>query len=107
MYPNSPNTEVNVDAQYRTMLILWFAFLMSIVMYFILSLVMARPEEAVSKMLTILLSAVSVFLVGVSFAVKKKFLAQAVERQQIRLVNTGFILAAAFCEAAGLIGLID
>ena len=107
MYPNRPNTGVNVDAQYRTMLILWFAFLMSIVMYFILSLFMPRPQETENRMLTILLSAFSAFLVVVSFAVKKKFLAQAIERQQVRLVSTGFILAAAFCEAAGLIGLID
>lgn len=104
MYPNRAN---NIEAQYRTMLILWFAFLMSIAMYFVISLVVPRPEEAENKMLTIVFSALSAFLVVVSFAVKKKFLNQAVEKQQIRLVNTAFILAAAFCEAAALIGLLD
>lgn len=107
MYPNRANNAVNVDAQYRTMLILWFAFLMSIVMYFVISLVVPRIEETGNRMLTILFSALSAFLVVVSFGVKKKVLAQAVETQQIRLVNTAFILAAAFCEAAALIGLLD
>jgi F0F1-type ATP synthase membrane subunit c/vacuolar-type H+-ATPase subunit K len=107
MYQNRPNTGVNIDAQYRTMLILWFAFLMSVVMYFVISLAAPQPAETGNRMLTILLSALGAFLVGVSFVVKKKFLAQAVETQQTRLVNTALILAAAFCEAAALIGLLD
>ena len=107
MYPNRSNTEVFVDAQFRTMLVLWFAFLMSIVMYLVISLVVAQAEQPANRLLTLVFSAVSAFLVVVSFAVKKRFLAQSVETQQIRLVNTGFILAAALCEAAALIGLLD
>ena len=104
---NGENGQANVDAQYRTMLILWFAFLSTIVMYFVISLVVPRPEAAENRMLTLVLSAMSAFLVVVSFVVKRKFLSRSVDEQQIRLVNTGFVLAAAFCEGAALLGLLD
>jgi hypothetical protein len=104
---NIENYQAKVDAQYRTMLILWFAFLSTIVMYFVISLVVPRPQEAENRMLTLVLSAMSAFLVVVSFVVKRKFLSRSVEEQQIRLVNTGFVLAAAFCEGAALLGLLD
>lgn len=104
---NKENGQASVDAQYRTMLILWFGILSSIVMYFVLSLVIPRPEEEGNRILTLVLSATSAFLVVVSFAVKKKFLSRSVDEQQVRLVSTGFVLAAAFCEGAALLGLLD
>ena len=104
---NEAKGQANVDVQYRTMLILWFAFLSSIVMYFVISLVVPRPEEAENRMLTFVLSVMSAFLVVVSFVVKRTFLSRSVDEQQVRLVNTGFVLAAAFCEGAALVGLLD
>lgn len=89
------------------MFIAWFAFLSAIVIYFLLSLVLPKHEEATNRLLTIVLSAAGAFLVVVSFPVKKSFLSRSVEAQEVRLVNTGFILAAAFCEGAALLGLLD
>jgi hypothetical protein len=89
------------------MLILWSGFISTIVIYFFLSVVLPGHEEPENRSLTILFSAVSVFLVVVSFAVKKNFFSRSVEAQQVRLVNTGFILAAALCETAALLGLLD
>jgi hypothetical protein len=48
----------------------------------------------------------SVFLVGFSFVLKKKFFSRSVDTQDVRMVNTGFIVAAALSEAAALIGLL-
>ena len=101
------NNQVSVDSQYRTLLILWIAFLSAIVLYFFVSLFLPEHERGENKLLTILFSAAAAFLVVVSFAVKKNFLSRSVETQQVRLVNTAFILAAAFCEAAALLGLLD
>ena len=103
---NNQQLTPNFDAQYRTMLIVWFAILGSIVMYFVLATVV--PVEAESnRLLTIVLSAVSVFMTGASFAARKTFLSRSVELQQPKLVNTAYIAAAACCEAGGLIGLLD
>ena len=104
---NSQNAPENIDSKYRSMLILWFGFLSSIIMYLVITLALPRPEGPQNKMLTIVFGAISAFLVGVSFAVKKSFFSQAEEKQEVRLVNTGFLLAAALCEAGALVGLLD
>jgi hypothetical protein len=96
-----------VDAQHRNMLILWAAFLAAVVMYGFMTFVMEQEAQESNRMLTIVFSAISVFAVGVSFAVKKKFFARAIDEQQMRLVNTGFVLAAAFCEVGAIMGLLD
>ena len=107
MMSNNPIDSAKSEAQYRTMLILWFAFLMTIVMYFVMTLVIPRQEGESNRVLTIVLSAASVAAVGASFAVRKKFFARAIEEQQMRLVNTGFVVAAALCEVGALLGLVD
>jgi hypothetical protein len=104
---SSQSDQAKLDSQYRTMLILWFAFLSTIVIYLFLSLVIPRQEAPENRLLTVVFSAISAFLVVVSFVVKKNFLSRAEEAQEVRLVNTGFVLAAAFCEAAALLGLLD
>ena len=103
----NPKDTTRLETQHRTLLILWVAFLSSIVMYFFLTFIMPREETDTNRILTIVFSAIAVFLTGVSFVVKKKFFSRAIDEQQPRLINTGFILAAAFCEAGALFGLVD
>jgi F0F1-type ATP synthase membrane subunit c/vacuolar-type H+-ATPase subunit K len=107
MLPNQPEAQAKLDAQYRTMIILWLAFLSSIVMYVFIGLIVPRQAATENGLLALVFSAVSAFLVVVSFAVKKKFFTRAVDEQQVRLVSTGFILAAALCEGGALFGLLD
>ncbi|HEV2884880.1 MAG TPA: hypothetical protein VGW36_08480 [Pyrinomonadaceae bacterium] len=107
MLPDNQNMEMNVEKQHRTLLILWVAFLMSIVMYLFIAVVLPRPEEPVVRPLAMALSFASAFLTVVSFGVKKKFVSNAISQQNPQLVTKGFILAAAMCEAAALLGLLD
>ena len=95
------------EMQHRTLLILWSAFLMTIVMYVFLTFVMPQPDTAANRTLTVVFSAISVLLVGLSFVIKKKFFARAAAEQQVSFVTTGFILAMALCEVGGLLGLVD
>jgi F0F1-type ATP synthase membrane subunit c/vacuolar-type H+-ATPase subunit K len=104
---NRQNVTEDIDSKHRTMLTLWFGFISSIVMYLVISMVLPRPEGPQNKMLNIVLGAVSAFLIGISFAVKKSFFSRAEEKQDPRLVTTGFLLAAALCEAGALVGLLD
>lgn len=109
MQSSNQRAEANVDTRYRTMLILWFAFLSTIGMYFVISQFIQRPEveNAQNKMLTLALSAMGTFVVLISLALKRNFLKQSVEKQQVGLVQTGFIIAIAMCEAGALFGLLD
>jgi hypothetical protein len=58
-------------------------------------------------MLTVILTALGTFMIGVSFVIKQRFLNQSVEQQKVALVQTGFIVAIAMCEAGALFGLVD
>ncbi len=107
MLPNQPQDQAKLDAQHRTMIILWIAFLSSIVMYIVIGLMVPRQTATENGLLALVFSAISVFLVVLSFAIKKKFVTRAIDEQQLRLVNTGFVLAAALCEGGALIGLLD
>lgn len=109
MKPINQSTQPGVDSRYRIMLIIWFALLSSVGLYFMVAQFVQSPEvdSAQNKMLTLILSGMGAFLVVVSFAVKQRFLKQSVERQEIALVQTGFIIAVAMCEAGALFGLVD
>lgn len=104
--------EVDLNKRYQTMIILWFALLMSIGMYFFVS-VFAGPEiqpesgNPRSSILTVVLTALGTFLVIVSFAVKQKLLRRSVDQQDVNLVQKALVVACAICEATALFGVIE
>jgi len=102
-------TQAKVDARYQIMLVLWFAFLSTIAIYFVVAQFIVQPalETLPNRMLTVVLAALGTFMVVVSVVVKQKFLAQSVVQQQPGLVQTGLIVALAMCEAGALLGLVD
>lgn len=104
---NNQNDPAKLNSQYRTMLILWMAFLSTIGIYLFLSLVLPRTDEPPNRLLLVILNVMSALLVAVSFVVKGRLLARSVDAQDVRLVNSAFIVAAAVCEAAALLGLFD
>jgi FtsH-binding integral membrane protein len=104
--------ETNLNARYQTLLILWFALLMSIGMFFLLTL-FAAPKIAdnasnpTNSVAVIVVTAVGAFLVILSFVVKRKLLERSVERQDINLVQQALIIPCALCEACALFGLFE
>src|SRR5882672_12842042 len=103
---NNQNDPAKLDSQYRVMLILWMAFLSTIFIYLFLSFVLPRHDEPANRLLLIF-NVMSPLLVATSFVVKRKFLSRSVETQDVRLVSTAFVVAAALCEAGALMGLLD
>jgi NADH:ubiquinone oxidoreductase subunit 2 (subunit N) len=102
----------DLNKRYQRLLVLWFALLMSIVMYFIFSLV-AGPQighadrSPRNSLLIVGLTALGTFLVILSFPVKRKFLDRSVENQDVGLVQKGLVFACAICEVSALLGLIE
>lgn len=101
---------------YKTLLMIWFALLFSqatllIAVYFakpeVFRFDFSRPfffgETPVLPLAFALLALVNF---GLSFFMKKRAFAQAVEKQQLSYVQTGLILAFAFCESISLIGVV-
>jgi TRAP-type uncharacterized transport system fused permease subunit len=104
--------EVDLNKRYQTMIILWFALLMSIGMYFFVSVFAGaeiQPESANprSSVLTVVLTALGTFLVIVSFAVKQKLLRRSVDQQDVNLVQKALVVACVICEATALLGVIE
>lgn len=105
-------TKDNLETRYRTLLTLWGALFLSIGSFFLFTLFTTpgttiEPGQAANKLLNVVLTAVGIFLVLVSFAVKRKLLALAVEKQDIGLVQRAVVVAGAMCEACVLIGVVQ
>ena len=98
--------KAKLDSQYRTMLVIWLMFLSMFVIYYFLPVVIGWRQTPVNQLLLVF-NVLSPLLVVSSFFVKRRFLARSVAAQDVRLVNSGFIVAAVLCEAGALLGLLD
>jgi hypothetical protein len=104
--------ETDLAKRHQTLVILWFALLMSIGMYFLFSLFVAagggtEPRNPPNTLLIVVLTALGVVLVLLSFVVKKKLLERSVETQDVNLVQKGLVIACVMCEVSALLGLFE
>jgi len=99
--------ELDINKRYQTMVILWFALLMSVAMYFVVSQLAPPAIAPPNSILTFTLTAMGTFLVGISFVVKQKLLRRSVDEQDLSLVQKALVIACAICEAAALLGLVE
>jgi len=105
----------NVEQSYKTLVIIWFALLMSQVMFLVI-IFFTKPELfrfdlsksplGENAVIVLAFAALAITNFALSFIMKKRSYDQAVEKQQIALVQTGLILACAFCEAISLLGIV-
>jgi hypothetical protein len=103
---------LDFNKQYQMLLILWFALLMSVGLYLLMSFLAAPPLRTEARTPTESLIALGLTMFGavlvlVSFLVKKKFFQRAIEQQDPSFVQKGIVLACALCEAAALLGLLE
>jgi hypothetical protein len=105
----------NVEQNYRTLIVIWLALLLSqgmllVVVFFakpeIYKFDAAKPLLGENAVVTMAFALIAVTNFALSFLMKKRSLQQAVEKQQIAYVQTGLILAYAFCEANSLLGIV-
>lgn len=102
--------EGDFNKRYQTLLVLWFALFMSVVMYFVFSLVVPltnNPGNPPDPILVISLMVLGFLLVLLSFVVKSKLLERSVEKQDPAFVQKALVVACALCEASALLGLME
>lgn len=109
------NEKINAEGAYKTLVILWFALLMSQVMFLVV-IFFSKPEVfrfditkpilGENAVIVIVLAILALANFGLSFVMKKRSYEQAVTEQKIALVQTGLIIACALCEAISLLGLM-
>jgi len=110
---NADNQKLN--AQYQTILVLWFALLVSQCLFVLLTFFLKPqlfhldPAKSVlgsQPILVVAFAASSLFLLIWSFVWEKKFLNMSVDQQNVGFVQTALITACALCEAISLSGLL-
>jgi len=102
--------EGDFNKRYQTLLVLWFALFMSVVMYFVFSLVVPLtndPGNPPNPPLVISLMVLGFLLVLLSFVVKSRLLERSVEKQDPAFVQKALVVACALCEASALLGLME
>lgn len=104
--------DINIGKRYQTLLVLWFAMLMNMVLLFVVTFIAApdvneEMSRSTSNVITAVLAAVGAFLVVISFVLKRRFLERSVDKQDVGLVQKGFVIAWAICEVSSIIGLLE
>jgi hypothetical protein len=105
MKPTDPN-QPDIATRYRTLLMLWFAICMSVVMFSVLAQLTA-VVAAENQILTLALNSIGLVPVAMSFLLKQRILAKSVETQRLDLVQSAYVLSFALCESSALLGLVD
>ena len=96
----------DIDGRYRTLLILWFAICMSVLMFLALTR-LASVAAVENRNLTLALNTMGLLPVALSFLLKQKTLAKSVATQRLDLVQSAYVLSFALCESSALLGLVD
>lgn len=90
------------------MRVIWMALLMSIVIYYVITFVVVRPEDVEPRpTLSLVLLCVAVLAVLISFLIKSRLLSKAVDQQHVGMVQQAYIVTWAITEVAALLGLLD
>ena len=96
----------DLDARYRTLLILWFAICMSVLMFMVV-IYLSPVVVAENRTLTLALNSLGLLPVALSFLLKQRALAKSVATQRLDLVQSAYVLSFALCESSALLGLVD
>lgn len=114
MQQNNENL-TNPDAALQTMMVIWFALLVSQFMlvgvaYFVkpelLDLSNAELLPAESTLMVAAFAVLSMSMLSISLVLRKTFLARSVAEQNVQLVQTAMIAGVALSESVVLFGLL-
>lgn len=104
----STSNKANIDARYRTMVILWIGQVMSVLMFFLVTQFVEVPADLPgNNILSFVFAAVGTFCAIISFVVRAKLLRQSVEKQDMALVQTAAITGRALCEVPAILGVVE
>lgn len=107
--------EINPENAYQMFLIIWFALLISQLMFLfivffikpeMLAFDFSKPFLGENATVILAFAAISISVLAVSLVMKSKYLAQSVAEQKIEHVQTAMIVGSALAESVSLFGLL-
>jgi len=109
------NQKLNVEGQYRTLTIVWFALLFAQLLFLVV-IFFAKPEIfrfdfskpllGENAMMTGMFALLAISNLVMSFVFGRKYVNQAIAEQKTELVQTAVIVGCALCEAISLYGVV-
>ena len=103
---STDSNQPNLETRYRTLLILWSAIWISVLLFLVLIYFAPVPQNE-NLGVSLLLIAISIAPVALSFLIKKKMLIKSVESQQPAIVNSAYVMSFALCEVPALLGVMN
>jgi hypothetical protein len=98
--------ESRVAARYMTFLILWFAMLMSVTIFFVIAWIVTG-QGTPNPVMSYALLAAGFSIVAVSVVLKQQLVRKAIDNTDIAALQSAYIVAWALSESAALLGLLD
>ena len=112
---NESKKGISTEAIYKNLMVIWAALFMSqfvflAVVYFVDPKVFefdfTKPILDQNSLIVIILAVVGLINLALSFALKKKFIDQAISEQNVAFVQTAMIVGCALCETVTLFGMM-
>ena len=105
---NQKDAQPNLEVRIRAMRTLWIGMLLTIGLYYGLTLYAGRRQDIdPNPTLSLILIGVGVMTTLISFVIKSRLLPQAVEERQPQQVQQAYVVSWALTEVASLLGLVD
>jgi hypothetical protein len=105
MTPTDSN-QTNVEAQHRTLLILWTMLLMSVIGFLVFTVLVPSNATGDKMVISIVLIVLGCSNVSLSFTFKQVFLKKSIETKDVQFVLRAYVIALALCESAALFGVL-
>lgn len=100
--------QVNPLARYRTLMIIWGAILMNVVLLFALASVIGPDPSKLKEnnVLTVALTLTGTLMMAASYFFRQRMQARAIEQQRPETLSGAYIVAFAMSEFAALCGML-
>ncbi len=109
------NENTSIEAFYKNLAVIWFGlftaqFAFVGIVYFVKPILFkfdfSKPILGEYSIIVLIFAGAAILNLTLSFALKKKFIVQSVNDQNIHFVQTAMIVGCAMCEVVSLLGLM-
>ncbi|HSE18198.1 MAG TPA: hypothetical protein VLB46_14170 [Pyrinomonadaceae bacterium] len=105
---NQKDPQTSIEARMTTMRVIWIALILSVGIYYMITLFVGRSRDVEpNPTLSLTLAVAAVSATAISFFIKAKLVGKAVEQQNVAMVQQAYVTTWAITEVAALLGVMD
>jgi hypothetical protein len=100
------SNQPDIEGRFRTLLILWFAMLMSIATFAAMTFIVPGGRTN-NRQLSLILNCAGIAPLAISFLIKQRLLDKAIQQQALDHVQVAYVVSFALTESAALLAFAD